>query len=72
MILYFMLAILHPFISSTTGKVSCDPVQAMTVYVAYHTYVLISTIAELGIITKMKMVLKSDSGLGTLSCNRYL
>ena len=72
MVVYFIVGILHPFLSSTTGKVTCNPVQPITVYAVYHTYVLVSTIAELGIITKMKMVLKSDSGSRAISCNRYL
>lgn len=72
MMIYLALAILLPFISSTTGDVACTQVQAMAVYGTYCGYVAFSTLGEIGIIAGMRSILKSDSGSGTPSCNRYL
>jgi hypothetical protein len=72
MMIYLALAILLPFISSTTGDVACSQVQAMAVYGTYCGYVAFSTLGEIGIIAGMRSILKSDSGSGTPSCNRYL
>ena len=70
--IYLALAILLPFISSTTGDVVCSQVQTMAVYGTYCGYVAFSTLGEIGIIAGMRSILKSDSGSGTPSCNRYL
>ena len=70
--IYLALAILLPFIASTTGDVACSQVQAMAVYGTYCGYVAFSTLGEIGIIAGMRSILKSDSGSGTPSCNRYL
>jgi len=70
--IYLALAILLPFIASTTGDVACSQVQAMAVYGTYCGYVAFSTLGEIGIIAGMRSILKTDSGSGTPSCNRYL
>jgi hypothetical protein len=73
MLIYLALAILLPFISSTTGDITCSQVQTMAVYGTYCGYVAFSTLGEIGIIAGMRSILKkSDSGSGTPSCNRYL
>ena len=71
-LVYFGLAVVHPFISSTTGEVTCSPTQAMAVYIVYSAYAAFSTLGEMAIIAGMRAVLKSGAGLGAPSCNRYL
>jgi hypothetical protein len=59
---YFALAVVNPFLSSTTGEVSCSPTQALAVYIVYGAYAAFGTIGEIAIVAGMRRVLKTDSG----------
>ena len=75
MLLYFVLGIILPFIfavfvSSKSNEGSAMPLIA--VYGAYGGFIALSTLAEGGIHFKMRSVLRLESGIPHLICNRYL
>lgn len=74
MLLYFALAIILPFIISFVGpnKDKCSPMESLIVYGAYCGFVALSTLAEGGILVSLRSALKTETGAGSLSCNRYL
>lgn len=72
MLLYFALAIVLPFVISFTGPPKCSPMESLIVYGAYCGFVAVSTLAEGGILVSLRSALKTETGAGSLSCNRYL
>ena len=72
MLLYFALAIVLPFVISFIGPSTCSPMDSLIVYGAYCGFVAVSTLAECGILVSLRSVLRTDTGAGSLSCNRYL
>lgn len=72
MFFYFVLGIALPFILSATGPGGCAPMQSLVVYGAYCGYIALSTAAEGAILSSLRKVLKPETGVGPLACNRYL
>lgn len=74
MLLYFALAIVLPFVIGFTGPTTCGltPTEFWIIHGAYCGFVVLSTVAEGGILIALRKALKTETGAGPLACNRYL
>lgn len=61
-----------PFVMAATGPASCAPMQSYVVYGGYLGYIALSSCAEGAILASLRKVLKPETGVGPLVCNRYL